>query len=101
MAHKSNSVHKKYDIIKKLLEDLSEFMSDQQIAAIATRVLHTKVNYTDVEHIRRKEGIRIEKSSGRPYRGRSCTDLYDHRNIREFLDKSKECDKLQDKNRKR
>lgn len=97
MAHKSKYVHRKHEIIIKLLKELSDFMSDEQIAAIATRILHTKITDSEVLGVRYRHAIRLEKNSGRPLRGRSCTDLYDHRNIREFLDKNKESDILKKK----
>lgn len=88
MAKKRKVVHPKTQILIKLIENIGEFSSDEEIAAIARRILGenvdksriTKVrdNYTDIQKV---EGYRKQNYK------HSCADRYDHKNIREFLDK--------------
>lgn len=89
MADKRRFVHQEIRIIEKLIEDLSEFTSDEDIASIATRVLNKKIHKVHVQKIRTRR-LEIQKEEGpikKTHRAKGFLDRYDHRSIRDFLKK--------------
>jgi hypothetical protein len=87
MADKRRFVHQEIRIIEKLIEDLSEFTSDEDIASIATRVLGKKIERGHVGKIRTNR-LEIHKEEGpikKTHKAKGFLDRYDHRSIRDFL----------------
>lgn len=47
----------KQRVIEKLVKEIGEFTSDKAVAVLATKILSSKVNDTEIRYIRDKLGI--------------------------------------------
>ena len=94
MGNKKKNVHQKSDILTKLVKDLHEFKSDEEIADIARRIMCKQVFRTEVCRIR--ERLSIEKQEGyhRSNITNKLSDRYDHKKVGEFLDNLKKQSKI-------
>ncbi len=96
MDNSKYNVHRKREFITKLVKDLGEFTSDDDIAEIVSRVIGEKVHGYDVRPIRHQANIfKPQRSMDKSRRDNACLDLYDHRKIREFLDRPENKKKIE------